>query len=56
MRCFEYFEFRTFPSRKTKFVILSESKAAVQSIAKAENCDELSLSLKLNLVMIQDGE
>jgi ribonuclease HI len=37
---------------KTKFVILSESNAAIQFITKAENYDELSLSFKQNLVMI----
>jgi ribonuclease HI len=41
-----------FPLRKTKFVILSDSKAAIQFITKAENYDELSLSFKQNLVMI----
>ena len=42
-----------FPLRKTKFVILSDSKAAIQSITKAENCDELTLTFKQNLVMIR---
>jgi hypothetical protein len=43
---------KTFPLRKTKFVIFLDSKAAIQSITKAENYDELSLSFKQNLVMI----
>jgi ribonuclease HI len=45
-------ETATFPLRKTKFVILSDSKAVIQFITKAENYNELSLSFKQNLVMI----
>jgi ribonuclease HI len=42
-----------FSLRKTKFVILSDSKMAIQSITKAENCDELTLTFKQNLVMLR---
>jgi ribonuclease HI len=42
-----------FPLRKTKFVILSDSKVAIQCITKAENCDELTLTFKQNLVMMR---
>jgi len=45
-------ETANFPLRTTKFVILTDSKAAIQSITKAQNCDELSLSFKQNLVMM----
>ena len=42
-----------FPLRKTKFFILSDSKVAIQCITKAENCDELALTFKQNLVMMR---
>jgi hypothetical protein len=41
-----------FPLRRTKFVLLTDRKAAIQSITEAQNCDELSLSFKQNLVMM----